>query len=322
MMKNRIYVSISCLLLVSLLFGCDSAIPSISNPPANIPQGKIVFESWRDHIEEDYGEEYTISRGSEVYVMDTNGDNQVRLTFTQFGGSRQPKWTPDGNFIIYREDYQISGTASDPYNQLMIMQADGSGQQPLTKEIASRWWDTSPYENMPSDPWMRAIHCNNGLYQTENFQCLWISNDDIYIFDIRENQIAVDGNNLTNTPAAFESDPIWSPDGSEIAFSSNKDSGIDFCRNISTPDSGGGYDIFIMNSDGSNKKNLTMTNEIMETNPSWSPDKGWLVFTSQKCTGAKGELAPQIFMMRRDGSNMRQLTDTIGSNASPAWQPQ
>ena len=51
--------------------------------------------------------------------------------------------------------------------------------------------------------------------------------------------------------------PAWSPDGKSIAFQSNRD---------------GPYHIFVMNSDGSNLRQITSGNDNDDRHPNWSPD--------------------------------------------------
>ena len=58
---------------------------------------------------------------------------------------------------------------------------------------------------------------------------------------------------LTNNDA-LDFDPAWSPDGSHIAFTSNRD------RN---------FEIYVMNSDGSGQTRLT-NNDAWEGSASWS----------------------------------------------------
>ena len=60
--------------------------------------------------------------------------------------------------------------------------------------------------------------------------------------------------NLTRHPA-FESSPDWSPDGQQIAFSSDRD---------------GKLNIYVMAADGSNVKQLTDLK--FASRPKWSPD--------------------------------------------------
>src|SRR5690625_6627592 len=53
--------------------------------------------------------------------------------------------------------------------------------------------------------------------------------------------------------------PTWSSDGSRIAFDSNRDSGTDV------------YDIFTINTDGSEVTNITHNTNSVTIFPSWSP---------------------------------------------------
>ncbi len=63
-----------------------------------------------------------------------------------------------------------------------------------------------------------------------------------------------DQHNLTNN-SNFDASAVWSPDGSQIAFSSDRD---------------GNSEIYIMNADGSNPHNIT-NNFAGDYTPAWSP---------------------------------------------------
>jgi Tol biopolymer transport system component len=75
--------------------------------------------------------------------------------------------------------------------------------------------------------------------------------------------------NLTNRPSSTDFHPVWSPDGTQIAFVSDRDGQFN-------------TEIYVMNADGSNQTRLT-NNEAADRDPSWSPDgsksPGWLAVT-------------------------------------------
>src|SRR5687768_10024527 len=62
-------------------------------------------------------------------------------------------------------------------------------------------------------------------------------------------------------------DPTWSPDGSKIAFMSDRD--------------GGAWEIYVMNADGSGQTRLT-NNLFMDTRPSWSPDGTRIAWSGER----------------------------------------
>jgi dipeptidyl aminopeptidase/acylaminoacyl peptidase len=68
--------------------------------------------------------------------------------------------------------------------------------------------------------------------------------------------------NLTNAPSSIEGSPTYSPDGSKIAFVSNRDT-LDG-NNLDE-------EIYVINADGSNQTNLTNTLETVELQPDWQP---------------------------------------------------
>jgi len=98
--------------------------------------------------------------------------------------------------------------------------------------------------------------------------------------------------------------PALSPDGSQVAFVSNRS---------------GAQKIWVMRGDdyeekGNSARPLT-SGTAHESDPAWSPDGKLIAFVSD----ANG--APQIWLAAPDGSGARALTAGEGSVASPTWSP-
>ena len=89
----------------------------------------------------------------------------------------------------------------------------------------------------------------------------------------------------------------WSPDGSRIAFHSDRDDNDE---------------IYVMDADGSNQINLTNSSS-RDVGPVWSPDGSRIAFTSFP----PGTLDAYIYVMDADGSNQINLS----GGQEPAWSP-
>lgn len=112
----------------------------------------------------------------------------------------------------------------------------------------------------------------------------------------------IDGSSVIRLSNGFGDDlPSWSPDGSKIAFSSQREG-------ESTTQ------IYVMNADGSNIKRLTNT-IYYNWHPSWSPDGKKIAFAT--CCRANS----WIYVMNIDGSGLTALTRWDGGTygAGPSW---
>lgn len=120
---------------------------------------------------------------------------------------------------------------------------------------------------------------------------------EIYSIDERVGEPSV--RNLTNH---FANDymPDWSPDGRQIAFTSDRD------------DSPG--DIFVMDSDGASQRNLTR-HPARDLDPSWAPDGKHIAFASWR------NVRPDIFVVDIDGGGLRALTEHPHIDWEPSWSP-
>jgi TolB protein len=95
--------------------------------------------------------------------------------------------------------------------------------------------------------------------------------------------------------------PAWSPDGNQIAYYSEV--------------GGQPADLFVMDADGRNVRQLTKTPEA-EGYPAWSPDGRQIAFESHTPDGNF-----DVYVMKADGSNVRRLTREPRRDVGPAWSP-
>jgi hypothetical protein len=107
-----------------------------------------------------------------------------------------------------------------------------------------------------------------------------------------------EGVNLSDNEYCDQS-PAWSPDGSRIAFASDRD---------------GDWNIYVMNADGSAPKRVTRSPGV-DRNPSWSPDGKRLAFESNR----NGDF--DICVVGRGGAGERVLVERSGNDLEPLWSP-
>jgi Tol biopolymer transport system component len=103
---------------------------------------------------------------------------------------------------------------------------------------------------------------------------------------------------LTTVVAAEDWMPVLSPDGTKIAFGSDRP-----LRERQA--------IYVMNVDGSGQVQLTH-NEFNSYRPTWSPDGQKIAFG--------GDDTSDLYVIQADGSGQVRLT-TSGKDGHPAWSP-
>ena len=121
------------------------------------------------------------------------------------------------------------------------------------------------------------------------------------------NQVSaqVSPDSVNRVTAVRDSYPFWSPDGKQIVFQSDRNSG-------SQKD----FEIYIINTDGTNLRRITQRPEFSDESPVWSPDGQKILFSSY-ITEDNNEL----FIMNTDGSDLRRLTNTPNHDGHQKFSP-
>jgi Tol biopolymer transport system component len=243
------------------------------------------------------------SAAFDIYTINPDGSSPVRLT-NDHGHAHNPDgptyefeqaWSPDGSKLAFTSDRD-----GDSY-EIFTMNADGSNVQRLTNnEISDGQAAWSP------DGTKIAFAHGGGCAIFLKPQPLRVDDDDpcrpyIYVMN-------PDGSNKVKVSTeAGEMGPVWSPDGSKIAFTK-------IAQNY------GDSEIYVMNADGSNRIRLT-NDTTLDLVSSWSPDGSKLAFASTRDVLPRNLYRFQIYAMNADGSNPIRLTDNIFDDLYPVFSP-
>jgi len=212
-----------------------------------------------------------------------------------------PQWSSDGQQIVFgigafnaffngfHGTFLKPGDRVEGGAQIAMINADGSGYHELTSGP-----DNSAFPSL-SPNGKRVVYRAFGPE----------GDGGLRIMDLQTKKI-------TSIASGYDNFPLWSPRGDLIMFSRQQD---------------GAYEICTVKPDGTGLKQLTHSRGN-DAHMGWSPDGEYIVFASFR-KGFKDEVvytdAPQpygdIFVMRYDGTDVRQLTDNQWEEGTPAWAP-
>lgn len=201
-----------------------------------------------------------------------------------------PVVQPQPTAVSWQEQYRgwiIFRSNRDGGEATYVMRADGSEAQLATPDIIY---------NAPQ------------LYQQQQWsadgiQFVYVEhvsdNASTNIFKVRSDLPATwDRDTMLTDYTGTEYDPVWSPDSQLIAFVANHT---------------GNDEIWVMNQDGANQRQLTYNDWPWDKHPSFSPDGKQIVFYSNR-SGTR-----QIWVMNNDGSNQVNISNNSAEEWDPIW---
>ncbi len=233
--------------------------------------------------------------GYDLFIYTVSTQKYTRLTTNPYSDS-YPAWSPDGqwiSFFRYTEDEKRCGPLFPSHyppgcNQveLYVIHPDGSELTRLLEFAYLVQQDVGVFDHphntpswSPDSQWLAVL---TGDEQP-----------DLTLVNIESGETRI----LASHPA-LDIYPTWSPDGSRLAFVSERE---------------GNREIYLISPDGTGIVNLT-NNPGNDFNPVWSPSGRYIAFLSTR------DGLFSLYVMNADGSNQTKAYEGL-VYTRPAWFP-
>ena len=250
--------------------------PGVDCAPAWSPDGrKIAFQRSLVRREGDR----VVGYDFDIYVINANSSEERNLTGDAVSAG-SPLWSPDGRKIVFWSGPDGNGWVS-------VMNADGSKRRKLARNHGYVAWSPDGTKILLARGGHQLCEapCSGGGGATKAYAV--VAN--------------ADGSGLrtlTRIAGVNGARASWSPDGRRIVFVSDLD---------------GNLEIYVINADGSRRRNLTR-HPGHDSDPAWAPGRK-IAFATKR----EGNF--EIYVMNADGSGQRNLTRNPAPDRSPVWSP-
>lgn len=262
----------------------------------------------------------TEAGGTQIWMAPTSGEGDpIPMTAKGYSAST-PKWSPDGKYLSF-----MAARGDSARTQVWVLDRRmGEGQQ-LTREkwgINGYEWspdgtkilltirDPDPIDTLPAHkkpkstlPWEI-----DRLQFKQDYQGYLTGNrhTHLYVFDV-----ATRTTTQITSGDYDEGSGVWSPDGTRVAFVSNR---------TEEPDGNVNSDIWVVDAANTDKGGTLIqvtTNPGSDGQPAWSPDGEWIAHV----TSTEPEVAwydvNHLAVARADGSGeVRGITEALDRNVS------
>ncbi|GAB3890555.1 S9 family peptidase [Spirosoma agri] len=254
-------------------------------------------------------------RNTDLWMVSWDGNESVQLTNTPDGESKA-RFSPDGKYISF-----VSARQGATKGQIWLMDRRGGEAKKLTdlktdmddyvwspdsKKIALVLRDPD-YADSAKTKVRKPYVLDRYHFKADMKGYLEKGSTHLYVFDLASKKMD------TLTTGNFdETSPVWSPDGSQLAFVSNR---------TDDPDRNQNTDIYVIStSKGATMKQLT-TWPGADNNPIWSPDGKRIAYLRSTSSGNFLMYdQPVLAVINRDGGEPNLLSKTLDRPVrNPRW---
>jgi dipeptidyl aminopeptidase/acylaminoacyl peptidase len=258
---------------------------------------------------------------SETLIWMVSADGGEAIPLTAAGGSAgSPDWSPDGKY------FSFTASRNGGRNQVWVMDRRGGEAVQLTdveQGVGSYAWspdgtrllltirdpeeeDEDRKANAPQDPWVID------RLQFKRDYTGYLTGDrrtHLYVFDVESKALR-----QFTTGRWDEGSARWSPDGTKVAFVSNR---------TEEPDGNADSNIWVVDADldePTDSPRQITTQPGSDGSPAWSPDGERIAFVTTIDLDAMWYATSHLAVVDADGGEPRLLTEALDRNpGSPRW---
>lgn len=254
-------------------------------------------------------------RNADIWMVSWDGKQSVQLTNSPDGESR-PRFSPDGKYLSF-----VSARQGATKGQVWLMDRRGGEAKKLTDlktDLEDYEWGPDgrkialvlrdpDYSDSAKTKTRTPYVMDRYHFKADMKGYLERSAVHLYVYDLATNKLD------TLTTGSFdETSPAWSPDGSQLAFVSNR---------TDDPDKNQNTDIYVMDArKGAPVKQLT-TWTGSDSEPVWSPDGKRIAY--QRSTGSGVFIMydqPVLAVIGREGGEPTVLSRALDRPVrNPRW---